>query len=56
MINPAFVCNRAVVEDIADYCTDSAEQTILEIGPGIGTLTRELCARYKSVVARLFWP
>ena len=46
-----FLTNRAVVEDIADYCTDSREETILEIGPGIGTLTRELCARYKNVVA-----
>ena len=46
-----FLTNKAVVEDIADYCTDSEEETILEIGPGIGTLTRELCARYKNVVA-----
>ena len=46
-----FLTNRCVVEDIADYCTDQAEDTILEIGPGIGTLTRELCARYKNVVA-----
>ena len=46
-----FLTNRAVVEDIADYCTDSQEETILEIGPGIGTLTRELFARYKNVVA-----
>ena len=46
-----FLTNRMVVEDIADYCTDSREHTILEIGPGIGTLTRELCARYKNVVA-----
>ncbi len=46
-----FLTNRGVVEDIADYCTDSEEETILEIGPGIGTLTRELCTRYKNVVA-----
>ena len=46
-----FLTNRCVVEDIADYCTDNEEETILEIGPGIGTLTRELCARYKNVVA-----
>lgn len=46
-----FLTNRLVVEDIADSCTDTAEETILEIGPGIGTLTRELCARYASVVA-----
>lgn len=46
-----FLTNRTVVEDIADQCTDSYDENILEIGPGIGTLTRELCARYKSVVA-----
>lgn len=46
-----FLTNRMVVEDIADYCTDDQNETILEIGPGIGTLTRELCARYQNVVA-----
>ncbi|MBQ8340164.1 MAG: 16S rRNA (adenine(1518)-N(6)/adenine(1519)-N(6))-dimethyltransferase RsmA [Clostridia bacterium] len=46
-----FLTNRMVVEDIADSCTDNADETILEIGPGIGTLTRELCARYRDVVA-----
>ncbi len=46
-----FLTNRGVVEDIADYCTDDTSETILEIGPGIGTLTRELCARYANVVA-----
>ncbi|MBE6595915.1 MAG: 16S rRNA (adenine(1518)-N(6)/adenine(1519)-N(6))-dimethyltransferase RsmA [Ruminococcaceae bacterium] len=46
-----FLTNRMVVEDIADSCTDSTDETILEIGPGIGTLTRELCARYRDVVA-----
>jgi 16S rRNA (adenine1518-N6/adenine1519-N6)-dimethyltransferase len=40
-----------IVGDIADSCTDSANESILEIGPGIGTLTRELCARYKQVLA-----
>lgn len=46
-----FLTNKMVVEDIADNCTDTAEGTILEIGPGIGTLTRELCERHKNVVA-----
>ena len=36
-----FLTNKMVVEDIADNCTDTADGTILEIGPGIGTLTRE---------------
>lgn len=46
-----FLTNKMVVEDIADNCTDTADGTILEIGPGIGTLTRELCLRHKNVVA-----
>ena len=46
-----FLTNRLVIEDIADSCTDSAQDAILEIGPGIGTLTRELCQRYDQVLA-----
>ena len=46
-----FLTNPMIVGDIADSCTDSANESILEIGPGIGTLTRELCARYKQVLA-----
>ena len=46
-----FLTDNMVVEDIADNCCDDAESTILEIGPGIGSLTRELAERYKKVVA-----
>ena len=46
-----FLTNPMIVSDIADSCTDSADESILEIGPGIGTLTRELCTRYKQVLA-----
>ena len=46
-----FLTNNMVVEDIADSCCDNADSTILEIGPGIGSLTRELAQRYKNVVA-----
>ncbi|MBQ3483554.1 MAG: 16S rRNA (adenine(1518)-N(6)/adenine(1519)-N(6))-dimethyltransferase RsmA [Clostridia bacterium] len=46
-----FLTNPMIVGDIADAAADSAESTILEIGPGIGTLTRELCARYANVVS-----
>lgn len=46
-----FLTNSMVVEDIADNCCDDANSTILEIGPGIGSLTRELAERYKNVVA-----
>lgn len=46
-----FLTNNMVVEDIADNCCNDADSTILEIGPGIGSLTRELSLRYKNVVA-----
>ena len=46
-----FLTDNMVVEDIADNCCDDANSTILEIGPGIGSLTRELAERYKKVVA-----
>lgn len=46
-----FLTNHMIVEDIADSCTDTEHESILEIGPGIGTLTRELCQRYDSVLA-----
>ena len=46
-----FLTNISVVEDIADSCCDNAHSTILEIGPGIGSLTRELAERYEQVVA-----
>ena len=46
-----FLIDCSVVEDIADNCCDSADSTILEIGPGIGSLTQELALRYRNVVA-----
>ena len=46
-----FLTNISVVEDIADSCCDDPHSTILEIGPGIGSLTRELAERYEHVVA-----
>ncbi len=46
-----FLTNRTVVEDIADACSDTADATILEIGPGIGVLTQELAYRYRHVLA-----
>ena len=46
-----FLTNNMVVEDIADNCCLDPNTTILEIGPGIGSLTRELCERYRNVVA-----
>lgn len=46
-----FLCDRSVVEDIAESCADRADGTVLEIGPGIGTLTYELALRHKNVIA-----
>lgn len=46
-----FLINHGTVEDIAYCCSDDADITVLEIGPGIGCLTRELAARYRNVVA-----
>ena len=46
-----FLTDRSVVENIADSCCYDENSTILEIGPGMGTLTYELALRHKSVVA-----
>ena len=46
-----FLTNNMIVEDIADNCCTDAHSTILEIGPGIGSLTRELAERYENVIA-----
>ena len=46
-----FLTNVSVVEDIADNCCDDSESTVLEIGPGVGSLTRELAVRYKRVIS-----
>ena len=46
-----FLTNRIIPEDIADNCADTENSLILEIGPGIGCLTKELALRYKKVVA-----
>ena len=46
-----FLINRDVVERIADAAAESPDTLVLEIGPGIGTLTQKLCERYARVVA-----
>ena len=46
-----FLINRMIPEDIADSCADDENSLILEIGPGIGCLTKELSLRYSRVVA-----
>lgn len=43
--------DRDVLSSIADEADISADDTVLEIGPGLGTLTSELLRRAKKVVA-----
>lgn len=46
-----FLINPAVCPRMAELCGASPESGVLEIGPGIGVLTRELSARAGKVVA-----
>jgi len=46
-----FLINEAVPKRIAAECGADEASGILEIGPGIGTLTCELCRLYRKVVA-----
>ncbi len=46
-----FLINKSVPERIAQMCADDPDSLILEIGPGIGCLTRELSLRYGKVAA-----
>ncbi len=46
-----FLTNGMVVSDIADSCTEDEHATILEVGPGIGVLTKELAERFEKVIS-----
>lgn len=46
-----FLTDRGVIEAIAEAGSGDGKGTVLEIGPGIGTLTRELAARSRRVIA-----
>ena len=46
-----FLINSAVPARIADECAERSDCLVLEIGPGIGCLTKELALRYEKVVA-----
>lgn len=46
-----FLCDAPALRAIADSARISEETCVLEVGPGIGSLSRELCARAKKVVA-----
>lgn len=43
--------DRSILAEIADAADLSTEDTVLEIGPGLGTLTSELLRRARRVVA-----
>ncbi len=45
-----FLANATVVRDIASLCGDG-DRCIIEIGPGVGAMTAELCKMYKKVLA-----
>jgi 16S rRNA (adenine1518-N6/adenine1519-N6)-dimethyltransferase len=46
-----FLVDRAVLEDIVEAAELSAEDDVLEVGPGPGVLTAQLAERARSVVA-----
>lgn len=46
-----FLCDSTVPEQIAQHSDITPETNVVEIGPGIGALSRELCKRAKKVAA-----
>lgn len=46
-----FLVDRNVIGRMIDVCAFSKEETILEIGPGTGALTREIAPRVKRLIA-----
>ena len=46
-----FLINAPVLDKITQGAQLNSEDTVLEVGPGIGTLTQELAKRVKRVVA-----
>ena len=46
-----FLTDVSVVEQIAELCCEGRSKNILEIGPGVGSLTSQLAERYENVVA-----
>lgn len=46
-----FLISDSIVDRIATECGASEEDGILEIGPGIGSLTEKLCEKYGKVVS-----
>lgn len=48
--------DRSILSEIAEAAEIGPEDTVLEIGPGLGTLTSELLRRAKNVIAVEFDP
>ena len=46
-----FLINGEVIQDIIDYANISSEDTIVEIGPGVGFVTEQLVKYAKKVIA-----
>ena len=46
-----FLINGEVIADIIDYANISADDTVLEIGPGVGFVTEQLIKHAKKVIA-----
>jgi len=46
-----FLIDDIVLQDIVDAANVSKEDTVVEVGPGIGTLTKLLVERAKNVLA-----
>jgi 16S rRNA (adenine1518-N6/adenine1519-N6)-dimethyltransferase len=46
-----FIINSDICPEMAESCGADSESGVLEIGPGIGVLTKELCLRAKKVVS-----
>ena len=46
-----FLINMGVLEDIIDAAEVTDEDMVLEIGPGIGTMTQYLCENARQVIA-----
>ena len=46
-----FLIDGHVIEKIIDAAGVTEDDCVLEIGPGIGTMTRHLCARARKVIA-----
>lgn len=46
-----FLCDEHYVESIVDAAQITKDDVVIEIGPGIGTLTQLMCERAKHVIA-----